>query len=94
MSTSNPIATFPKDPAAVLDYTVDWSNWLGLDKITSVVWTVPAGIGNAGTSNSGTAATIWISGGTAGTNYIVTCLVTTLAGRTDERSFQLTVVAR
>ena len=36
----------------------------------------------------------WISGGTAGTTYRVECLITTSAGRTDERSLWITVQER
>lgn len=86
----------PKDPAATLDYTLDWSTngWLGLDTIASVVWTVPAGITKTAASNTPTGATVWLSGGTLATSYIITCRITTAAGRTDERSFRVIIKDR
>ncbi len=85
--------TYIKDPDAILDYTVDWRNWLQVgESITSVAWNVPAGITNSGVSNDAQSATIWLSGGTAGTSYSIRCRIATDGGRTDDRSF--TVVAQ
>ena len=60
-----------KDPNASLDYTVDWSAWLGSDTISAVTWTLETGITKAAQSNTTTAATVWVSGGTAGREYTV-----------------------
>jgi hypothetical protein len=90
----NPLKTFTKDPAAVLDYTVDWDadDWLGSDTITGTpVWTLPSGITLASQSNTTTTATAWLSGGTANTDYDVACKITTTAGRTDERTIRIQV---
>jgi hypothetical protein len=38
--------------------------------------------------------TVWLSGGTAGINYKVACLITTTEGRTDERTIWIKVVER
>lgn len=89
-----PLKTFTKDPAAVLDYTVDWDadDWLGSDTITGTPeWTVPSGITQASQSNTTTTATVWLSGGTANTDYDVACKITTTAGRTDERTIRIQV---
>lgn len=91
---ANPIATFTKDPSAVLDYTVDWTDYLGSDTISTVTWTVAVGITQSASMFASKTATIWLSGGTAGTNYTVACLVVTAAGRTDERTIQINVVDR
>lgn len=83
-----------KDPNAILDYTVNWAAWLtdsGADTISSVSWTVPAGITQASASNTTTAATIWLSGGTASQTYRVTNRITTVGGRTADRSFDVVV---
>ncbi len=83
---------FVKDPDAVLDYVVDWSDFLDDDTITGApVWTMPAGLTKDSQSNTGTTATAFISGGTAGNGYTVACKITTAAGRTDERSFVIVV---
>jgi len=78
-----------KDPAARKDYTVDWADFLDGDTISAVAWTVPAGLTTYSSSNSATAATVWLSGGTAGNDYLVTCQVTTAGGRIDQRSFTI-----
>lgn len=92
--SANPIATFVKDPSAVLDYTIDWSDFLGTDTIAAVVWTVLAGISQTSSMFAAKTATIWLGGGTAGINYTAACLITTAQGRTDERTIQINVVDR
>lgn len=87
--------TFTKDPDATLDYTVDWSDWLDTgETISSSSFSVPSGITKASESNTTTSATVWLSGGTKWTTYTVTNEVTTTAGRTDQRSFDVRVVER
>lgn len=83
-----------KDPDALVDYSVNWSRWLDGDEIASSTWLVPAGLTNEGEDNTTTTATIWLSGGTIGTSYTVTNRITTVAGRTDDRSFTLTIAER
>lgn len=80
-----------KDPSDVLDYSIDWSSALGADTISSVTWTVPSGLAMESQSNTTTAATIWLSGGAAGTVYEVTCRIVTAGGREIERSASLRV---
>lgn len=84
-----------KDPADVLDYSLDWNDQLQLvtpaDTIAAVVWTVPAGLTAGAQYHAAGVATTWISGGTAGTDYRVTCRVTTSAGRVIERTVALYV---
>lgn len=80
-----------KDPEAVLDYSVDWSDWLGEDTIASVDWTVPDGLTLESQTNSDTVATATLSGGTAATSYAVKCHVTTALGLEDERTVSLRV---
>lgn len=81
---------YVKDPSAVLDYSYDWSLWLQESEvISSASWTVPPGINKQSEDNSTTLSTVWLSGGTAGTDYTVTCQVTTNQGRTDQRSITI-----
>jgi hypothetical protein len=82
---------FTKDPNATLDYTVDWSRWLGTDTISSVTWMVQTGLVKAAESNTTTTATVWLSGGTLATDYVVTCRITTVGGRIDDRSIKIQV---
>ena len=85
---------FTKDPQATLDYTIDWSAWLGTDAIATSTWVLDAGITQANASMSGAQATVWVSGGVAGHLYSVTNRITTAAGRTDDRSILIRVADR
>lgn len=91
---SAPVVVYEKDPNAVLDYTIDWRNWLGDDFIATSTWTLPSGISNAGTIYSSTTATIWLSGGTAGSSYSVYNQITTVGGRTEKRTIKINAVDR
>lgn len=85
-----------KDPNATLDYPFDWSDWLTPlgDSISSVVWTLDPSLTLASSSFTGSVATPFISGGAAGTTVSVACKVTTVGGRTDERTIWLKIVQR
>ena len=90
-----------KDPDAVLDYNVDWTEWLVEgDTIASDTWVVPEipqggdGITLESHSHDATSATAWISGGVIGEEYDVTCRINTVQGRTDDRTFTLVVESR
>lgn len=85
------IASFVKDPAAKLDYEIDWSDWLIGDTIATSTWTVPAGITNVTSSNTAVTATIRLSGGTHGQNYEVLNHIVTASGQEDERSIVIEV---
>ena len=71
-----------KKSSAVLDYTFDFSNWLGTDTISSYAIT-GTGITVDSDSNNTTSVTVWLSSGTVGVLAKVDCTITTTAGRTD-----------
>jgi hypothetical protein len=80
---------FPaKDPAAVKDYKWDWSDWLDGDTIATHTVTAEDGITKDSSSitDDSTSVTVWISGGTAGSEYQITCQIVTTGGRTDGRT--------
>ena len=81
----------PKDPDEVLDYVLDWAAPLAGDTIESSSWTLPIGITAGAQSNTATAATIWLSGGTAGENYDLINRIVTTGGRTREQTCTLKV---
>lgn len=86
-----------KDPQAVLDYTIDWGSrgWLqGGDTIASSAWVVPSGITQDSATHAATTATVWLSGGTVGADYTITNRITTVGGRTDDRSLIIQVRER
>lgn len=83
---------FQKDPDDVLDYQFDWTPWLGGDTITSYTVTAPAGLTVAESTATGTAVTVWLSGGEVGVSYPITCHVVTADGR--ERDRTMTIIVR
>jgi hypothetical protein len=91
LTLQNPL----KDPSAVLDYVFDWTEWLAtVETITDHTITADTGITVDSSTESDGKVTVWLSGGTAGINYKVACLITTTAGRTDERTLWIRVVDR
>jgi len=91
LTLQNPL----KDPSAVLDYAFDWTGWLAAgETITDHTITAEKGITVDSSTESDGKVTVWLSGGTAGINYKVACLVETSAGRTDERTLWIRVVDR
>lgn len=88
------IATFAKDPAAKLDYTIDWSPWLPAgDTITAAVWVVTGATVSASPppANTTRQCTVWLEAGTVDTDAYATCRVTTTAGRIDERTIRVRI---
>jgi len=91
LTLQNPL----KDPSAVLDYMFDWTEWLATgETITDYTITADTGITVDSSTKSDGKVTVWLSGGTAGINYKVACLVETSAGRTDERTIWIKVTDR
>lgn len=86
--------TFKKDPNAVLDYSIDWTRWLAGDQIATSQWQVPVGLTMITDTATTTKTTVWLSGGVAGQSYTVTNRITTTGGRTEDRSFTLSVEER
>lgn len=86
--------SFVQDPAAVLDYEFDWSAWLGADTIATHTVTAAAGLTVDSSTATTTAVTAWLSGGTVGESYAVTCHIVTAAGREDDRTVTVTVRER
>ncbi|MEO6147023.1 MAG: hypothetical protein ABIT70_08220 [Sulfuriferula sp.] len=78
-----------KAPTAELDYTLDWSAWLGTDTISVSVWSIPIGLTVGAASNTPTTTTQWMGASTLGTTYNVTNYITSAGGRKDSRSFRV-----
>lgn len=77
---------FFKDPDAILDYSVDWTDWLNGDSISSSSWVTPAGITVDSDNHNGSVATVWLSGGTEGQSYTLVNRIVTSLGRTQDQS--------
>ena len=94
------LTTFIKDPNAVLDYVWDWTSWLGDDTLATKTVTVTAAVGDLtpivvdSSAVVGPLVTVWLSGGTVGTTYPVTCRITTAGGRTEDRTNRFIVTER
>jgi len=83
---------FLKGKNSILDFSVDWTLWLGDDSLSAVEWSVPSGITKVDESFSTTMATIWLSGGMLGNSYDLVCSITTVFGRIDSRT--ITIIIR
>lgn len=90
-----------KDKDEILDYSVDWSRFLGDDNISGVTWfindangvktevdaaDVVNGLQMVQKTNTLNVATIRLSLGTNNVRYTVTCKVTSVEGLQYERS--------
>lgn len=92
---SSPYKTYLKDPDAVSDYTRSWVRWLAAgDTIQSSSWTVTGGLVIQAESNDDETATVWVSGGTPGVECFATNTITTVGGRTDDRTIRILVRER
>jgi len=88
-----------KDPAASLDYAVDWgAEYLNGDMLIESEWAVTpdetGGVTIAGSSFDAALATVTASGGITGRVYQLTNYVTLASGLTDSRSIVLRVEKR
>lgn len=86
-----------KDPASILPYTVDWSQWLATgDTIATSAWVIlPVGTTVAeaySPTNDDTTATVWLEGGTPIGTANVTNTITTVGGMQEEFQIQVQVV--
>jgi len=77
----------PKDPNSTIDYGVDWSTWLESgETIVTSTWPETGALVSESESNTTTATSIFVSGGTVGATYTLTNRVVTSQGRTEDRS--------
>ncbi len=92
-----------KHALATLDYSFDWTKWLGSDTIATASFTLTPVPGAAGDSDptispaspsfAAGIATVWVSGGVADSAYYLGCTITTVGGRTETVDPILTIVA-
>jgi hypothetical protein len=93
------MSQYVKDPSAVLPFTVDWSAWLAAEDDTAdtATWIVPDGLVqevDPAPSLADGKATVWLSGGTVGETYAVTCRLATVGGRIDDRTIRIRIEQR
>jgi hypothetical protein len=95
-----------KDKDEVLDYSVDWSRWLGAATVTTVSWfvdndsgvkiaftngSVVNGLQNVTATNTNTVATINLGLGTNNIEYKIYCRITDSTGSIAERTVKLRI---
>ena len=90
-----------KDPYAVLDYSLDWTNWMPAgETINTVTVTAETITGDSApltinsTTNTDYVVTAFISGGTAGNIYNIEYKIVTDNNKQDSRNFRIKVVER
>ena len=90
-----------KDPFAVLDFSLDFTNWMPAgDTLSTITVTAETISGDAAplvidsTNKTSYVATANISGGTAGNIYNVEYRITTSGSKKDSRNFRIKVVER
>jgi hypothetical protein len=90
-----------KDPYAVLDYTLDWTNWMPSGEvISSMTVTVETISGDASplavdsSTNTNYLSTAVLSAGTAGNIYNVEYKIVTDNSKQDSRNIRIKVVER
>lgn len=75
-----------KDPQAIFRHSVDWSAWLGTDETILTQDATADGLTVDQVTQLNGVVTYRVAGGTAGSDYVVTCRITTSTGRADDRS--------
>lgn len=88
------LGTKQKDPADVLDYDINYQDWLPSgDTITTVTTDVsPAGeLAVDSVQISSPEVKAWVSGGVDGTTYTITVTAATTGGRVKEETFKVRV---
>jgi hypothetical protein len=89
-----------KDPAAVLDYSIDWgAQYLAeFEQLATSDWSVspdePGGLSVAASSFEPMISTVSVQGGIAGHVYRLANRISTIEGRVDERSMTIRVEDR
>ena len=86
MTCNDIVPVFEKDPVATLDYTWDWTAWLGEDEILTATFTPDPGITVESSTFTPKTAVARVTGGSPATTYQVACTIQTVANRTDKRT--------
>lgn len=95
----------PKDKDETLDFSIDWSRYLGAMTIASVAWYVDVdgtktsisagetvgGIEAVAVTNTDTVATVYLNEGTDNKNYKFWCSITTDTGLVAERVVRMKI---
>lgn len=90
---SSVLGRFTKQPADVLDYDFDYSDWLTDrgDTISTFTVTADAGITIGTTVHLSGVVKVFLSGGVDGGSYKITVTAVTTGGRTKQAEIQVKV---
>ncbi|MBS3958306.1 MAG: hypothetical protein KGZ52_02745 [Xanthomonadaceae bacterium] len=95
MRTVNGAPQALKTPGSVVDFGVDWRQWLALgETITSSTWACEPALSLTNPGEAEGVAVVWVGGGVEGTTYRLRNSIVTTAGRIDSREIVLTCTAR
>lgn len=87
---------FKRDPRSRLPVAIDWSAWLTREgtTISNSAWTISTGMTISGPTNTTTATSVIVEGGTAGEAYELRNTITCANGIVDSRSIRVQVEDR
>lgn len=87
------LGNFNKQPVEVMDYDIDYSEWLtaGDNVESATVDVTPTGLTVESTFINDPRIKIWVSGGATGTTYKLTVTATTADGRVKQDEFKVKV---
>lgn len=90
---SSVLGKFEKQPVDVLDYDFDYSDWLAdrADTISTATITATTGVTVGSSTHTSGVVKVFISGGTDGQSYKITCTVVTTGGRTKQAEIVIKV---
>lgn len=87
---------FKRDPRSRLPVSIDWSTWLTREgtTIAGSTWTIGTGATISAPTNTTTATSVIVEGGTAGQSYVLRNTITCANGMIDSRSIRVQVEDR
>lgn len=89
------LGTFIKQPADTKDYDIDYSEWLTFNDNVQEAVILIEGSDSTLVKDSvfinDPVVKIWLSGGTAGVTYKVTCTMTSADGRIQQDEFKMKI---
>ena len=88
------IARRYKDPDEIVNFGIDWADYLGAETITSSGWNVPSDITEIAATFTENQAIIRIAGGVLGVTYRITNRITTSAEETVDQSIDIEVIEK
>jgi hypothetical protein len=86
---AGPRIVLQQDPDDLLPATIDWSEFLGAETLTSSQWTAEEGVTISSPTRDDTTTTVWISGGTIGQTFKITNSIVTSGAREKDFSFNV-----